>query len=92
MSVAAVVGAYIASMFVTLYDNNLTQDDWDIIRVHVSSHHYFMLMTTLVLTYVTNVLVFFRYFVVKLIDLCGDDWSCCKVRLSCSIKVLHTVI
>ena len=77
VSMAAVFGAYISSIFVTLFDNNLTQDDWTIIEDHISSQHYFMLMMTVVLTYATNALVFLRYYVEKLI--CGDD-SFCKVR------------
>ena len=84
LTVVATFGAYIANALVTYYYGNLTEDDWNTIKNHLSSEHY--LKYTIYLTYTTNALVFINPHVKNFINYLGsapNDAECrgwCKVR------------
>ena len=84
LNVMAAFGAYIYNALVTYYFGNLTDDDWNALKKHLSSEH--RLKYTIYLTYTTNALVFINPHVKNFINFCGSDnaecrgW--CKVRVS----------
>ena len=86
-NVTAAFGAYIANAFVITYAGNLSDNDWSVIQSHMHLRStYYSVMVTVVLTYITNALVFIHPYVEKFLYFCTDR----NCRLYCKVSCADT--